>query len=83
MTITRAELTGAIKMANLAGIRPRHTHVRALLAKDHAEPEVVAIMGDLDSYPDWLAGKHLDEPDPPAVTPRPVPAPKKPRRTKR
>lgn len=57
--ITREQLTGAIRLVNANGLKPRIDHLRKLL--EAQDPSAVEkILSDLDSYSDWGARKDLD-----------------------
>jgi hypothetical protein len=58
--ITRAHLSGAIKLLNANKSSNRAESLRAYLLTEYSKSDVEDVMLDLDSYQEWLDGKNLD-----------------------
>lgn len=69
MSISRAEVSGAIQILNLQEANDRKLQMERLLRLNHSDKEVAKILADLDSYPEWIAKKSLDAAVPEVVTP--------------
>lgn len=62
--ITREQLVGAILLINANSLKPRIQHLKSMLALKHKQKDIDKIIQDLDSYPEWVAGKSLDDAEP-------------------
>ena len=60
MAITRADITGALKVLNANNISDRRAHLGAMLAKEHTAADVARVLTDLESYPEWAARLDLE-----------------------
>lgn len=84
MTITRADMCGALKVLNASGIKDRKKHLHAMLVAEHPVKEVAKVLADLTSYPEWSARLDLEAVEPlpseavaaPLARPRPKSKPK-------
>lgn len=60
MAITRADITGALKLLHANNIVNRRGHLQNMLAKEHTARDVAKVLSDLESYPEWAYRKDLD-----------------------
>lgn len=60
MSISRAEVSGAILILNLQEAKDRYAQMEKLLRVSHPDKEVAKIMSDLSSYPEWTRRADLD-----------------------
>ena len=58
--ITRADITGAIKLLHANNISNRRGHIQNMLAAEHPPAHVFKILSDLESYAGWNDRKDLD-----------------------
>lgn len=58
--ITRADITGALKLLHANNISDRRGHLQNMLAKEHSPKDVAKVLSDLESYPEWAARTDLD-----------------------
>ena len=73
MAITRADITGALKLIHANDLMDRKRHLVKMLTKEHTTKDVNKVLADLESYPDWEARRDLDAP--PKSTKRPLKTP--------
>lgn len=66
--ITRGDVAGALKVLNATGSRDRRGALKAMLGKEHGPRDVERALADLESYPEWSAGAHLDPAAPPPAS---------------
>lgn len=82
--VTRADVAGALKVLNAVEHKDRRGALRAMLGKGGARPsEVDRVFGDLESYPEWVAGAHLDSTPPSGPDADAVPEKSKARTSRR
>jgi len=62
MAITRADITGALKLLHANNISNRRGHLQNMLAREHSAKDVAKALADLASYPEWGARTDLDVP---------------------
>lgn len=74
MTITRADIAGAIKLLHANNIVNRRGHIQNMVAAEHPPLHVAKVLSDLDSYPEWAKRTDLDVAGPSVSA---VPTPKK------
>ncbi len=74
--ITRADISGALKLIHANNITNRRGYLQNMLAKEHTAAEVAKVLADLESYADWASRTDLDV-APDSVSAVPAPAPKK------
>ena len=60
--ITRADISGALKVLNANNVKDRRKHLAEMIAKEHTQKDVDAVMDDLSSYPAWNARLDLELP---------------------
>lgn len=60
MSITRAEICGALKMLNANNVPNRRGHIQNMLAAEHTAKDVAKVLQDLESYPEWSARADLE-----------------------
>jgi len=58
--VTRADITGALKVLNATDTKNRKAALTAMLAKEHSPAQVEKAMADLPSYPEWAARMDLE-----------------------
>lgn len=58
--ITRADITGALKLLHANDLKDRRGHLTKMLAKEHVQKDVEKVLSDLVSYPEWAARTDLD-----------------------
>ncbi len=58
--ITRADISGALKLIHSNNITNRRGYLQNMLAKEHSAAEVAKVLADLESYPDWASRTDLD-----------------------
>ncbi len=59
--VTRADISGALKLIHANNIPNRRGHLQNMLAKEHGPKDVAKALADLESYPEWAARTDLDE----------------------
>ncbi len=66
--ITRADISGALKVLNANEIKDRKSHLEKMLSGAHSPKDVAKVISDLKTYPEWSARLDLEatEPDPAA-----------------
>lgn len=69
MAITRADISGALKLIHANNLPDRKGTLTKMLAKEHGAKDVAKVLADLESYPEWAARRDLDEPAAPPVLP--------------
>ena len=60
MAITRADISGALKLLNANEIKDRKKHLHAMLIKEHPPKAVDKVLSDLQTYPEWSARLDLE-----------------------
>lgn len=58
MGITRADISGALKLLSANNIADRKKYLRAMLGEEHSPKDVSKAISDLESYPEW--GQRVD-----------------------
>lgn len=71
--ITRAEISGALKMLNATETPDRKRNLKSMLSVEHNAKDVAKVLSDLDSYPEWAARMDLEVAAPVAATAPAVP----------
>lgn len=61
VVITRADITGALKLLNANNLKDRRAHLKKMLEVQHTPKDVAKALADLESYPDWAARLDLDK----------------------
>lgn len=70
MAITRADITGALKLIHANNLTDRKGHLEKMLAKEHTTKDVHKALADLESYPEWGSRLDLDLPPKSGKTPK-------------
>jgi len=60
MAITRADITGALKVLNAGNMKDRRAHLSTLLLTAHRPQDVAKALADLHTYPDWVSRLDLE-----------------------
>lgn len=83
--ITRADISGALKLLNANEIKDRKKHLHAMLLVNHPIKAVGKVLSDLSTYPEWAARMDLEtvEPSPAESVAPPLARPRKPKPKKK
>lgn len=60
MAITRADISGALKLIHSNNIPDRKGALTKMLSKEHGAKDVAKVLADLESYPEWATRLDLD-----------------------
>lgn len=60
MSITRAHVSGALRLLNANNIPNRRGHLQNMLKAEHTQKDVDKALSDLASYPEWSMRADLD-----------------------